>query len=94
MSKRIASSSALALIVAISSAWAQNTSPGHVNYQQLAAPYLDQYTNDPNSSVQQWFLNHFMTMGVFSPYFDSRTSWYPNAVVYINMYGIIPGTDL
>jgi hypothetical protein len=32
-------------------------------------------------------------MGVFSPYFDDKTSWYPNAVVYIDLYAIYPGSD-
>jgi hypothetical protein len=94
MSKRIAAVCALAAVASLSSARAQNTSPGHVNYQQLAAPYLDPYTNSPNASLQQWFQSHFMRMGVFSPYFDTRTSWFPNALVYINLYGIIPGTEL
>ncbi|HEX4277445.1 MAG TPA: NPCBM/NEW2 domain-containing protein [Bryobacteraceae bacterium] len=92
MSKRIAALSALAAAATISGS--AQYSPGHVNYQQLAAPYLDQYTDAPNASLQLWFQSHFMRMGVFSPYFDTRTSWYQNALVYINLYGIIPGTDL
>jgi hypothetical protein len=35
-----------------------------------------------------------MRMGVFTPYFDTKTSWYPNALVYIDLYAIYPGTDV
>lgn len=62
--------------------------PGHVYYQRLAAPDLDRFTNSPNSSQKRWFRDHFFRMGVFSPYFDSKTSWYPNALFYRNLYGI------
>jgi hypothetical protein len=62
--------------------------PGHVYYQRLAAPDLDRWTNLPDAHIQQWFRGHFFRMGVFSPYFDLRTSWYPSALVYRNLYGI------
>ncbi len=35
---------------------------------------------------------NFDRMVVFSPYFDSRTSWYPNAYVYQDLYGILQGS--
>jgi hypothetical protein len=35
---------------------------------------------------------HFARMGVFSPYFDSRTSWYGNADAYQDLYGLQPGS--
>jgi hypothetical protein len=68
--------------------------PGHVYYQRLAAPELDRFTNSPGSARQEWFRSHFYRMGVFSPYFDSKTAWYPDAVVYVNLYGIDPGTSI
>jgi hypothetical protein len=63
---------------------------GHVYYQRLAAPDLDRWTNSPDSKAQRWFRDHFFRMGVFSPYFDSRTAWYPNALFYKNLYGLPP----
>jgi hypothetical protein len=61
---------------------------GHVYYQRLAAPDLDRWTNSPDKQAQRWFRDHFFRMGVFSPYFDSKTSWYPNALFYKNLYGL------
>jgi hypothetical protein len=64
--------------------------PGHVYYQRLAAPDLDRWTNSPDKQAQRWFRDHFFRMGVFTPYFDSKTSWYPNALFYRNLYGLPP----
>ena len=61
---------------------------GRVQYQRLAEPTLDRYTNSPSSAQQQWLRAHFSRMAVFSPYFDDKTSWYPHALVYRNLYGI------
>ena len=33
-------------------------------------------------------------MNVFSPYFDSRTGWYPNGWVYDDAYAIYAGEEL
>ncbi len=62
--------------------------PGRVYYQRLAAPDLDRWTNAPDSAGKVWFRDHFFRMGVFSPYFDSRTAWYPDALFYKNLYGV------
>lgn len=61
---------------------------GHVYYERHAAPDLDRWTNSPDRMMQRWFRDHFFRMDVFSPYFDSRTSWYPNALVYKDLYGV------
>ena len=68
--------------------------PGRVYYQRLAAPDLDRFTNAPNGAEKHWFRDHFFRMGVFSPYFDSKTSWYPNALFYKNLYGIPTGSAI
>ena len=65
-----------------------SSDPGHVNYERQAKPDLDPYTNSPASAQQQWFRTHFSRMVVFSPYFDKRTSWFPNSLVYIDLYGL------
>ena len=66
----------------------QGQDAGRVYYERLAKPDLDKYTNSPAPARQQWFRNHFTRMVVFSPYFDGKTSWYPSALVYFNLYGI------
>jgi hypothetical protein len=68
--------------------------PGRVQFQRLASPELDRYTNAPNREDQKWFRDHFARMGVFSPYFDSRTAWYPHALAYVNLYGIQPASSI
>jgi Hypothetical glycosyl hydrolase family 15 len=66
----------------------QGGDAGRVFFQKLAAPALDRWTNAPSTALQRWFQNHFARMAVFSPYFDGRTSWYRNGLVYVNLYGI------
>lgn len=61
---------------------------GRVHYQRRAAPDLDRFTDAPSRAQQQWFRTHFQRMAVFSPYFDAKTAWYPNALVYFDLYGI------
>jgi Hypothetical glycosyl hydrolase family 15 len=72
----------------LSAAALPGADPGKVTYQRLAAPDLDRYTNSPTPAQQQWIRTHFARMVVFSPYFDDKTSWYPNGLVYANLYGI------
>src|ERR1017187_6998384 len=71
---------------------AQAGSPGHVNYLEYAQSAFDQFTDAPASAMQQWLQKEFASMVVFSPYFDTRTSWFPNAYVYQNLYAISPGS--
>jgi hypothetical protein len=73
-------------------AWGQ--SPGHVNFFTYANSSFDAFTSSPSLSTQQWFNQHMAGMTVFSPYFDSRTSWYPNGYVYQDLYAIQPGSWL
>ncbi|MDP9055008.1 MAG: putative glycoside hydrolase family 15 protein [Acidobacteriota bacterium] len=83
---RIALAAAFPLILAAGN-------PGHVYFQRLADPQLDRFTNSPNSSQKQWFRDRFFRMAVFSPYFDAKTSWYPNSLLYNNLYGIEPDSS-
>jgi hypothetical protein len=65
-------------------------SPGQVNYLAYAQSNFDVFTYAPTASQLQWFQNKVGSMVVWSPYFDTRTSWYGNAYFYQNMYGIEP----
>ena len=80
----------LALVFAASVAIAQT--PGHANFNEYTSSSFDGYTDWPNTSQQQWFQNHYSSMVVFAPYFDSRTWWFPNAYVYKDLYGVFPGS--
>src|SRR5258708_36319206 len=37
---------------------------------------------------------HLWRMLVYSPYFDSRLSWYPNGLAYLDLYAIYTGAAL
>ena len=73
-------------------------SPGKVSIMKNCTPAFDPYTGSPTTSMQQFLNQHIGRMVVFSPYFDSRTSWYPNGLIYIDSYAIYPsgnnGVDL
>ena len=74
------------------SVWAQPGTEGHVNYLQFAESWFDQYTLSPDATLQSWFQTHFQQMVVWSPYFDTRTSWFPNSIPYINLFGVLQGS--
>jgi hypothetical protein len=67
-------------------------SPGQVNFFEYAQSDFDAFTSAPSAGQEQWMEQNFDRMVVFSPYFDSRTSWYPNAYVYQDLYGILQGS--
>ena len=71
-------------------AMAQVADPGKVYYQKLESASFDQFTNSPNAAAKLWLETKFFRMGVFTPYFDTRTSWFPNSLFYINLYGVAP----
>lgn len=64
---------------------------GDVRFYQIASSSLDPYTSDPNAAEQAWMREHYYRMQVWSPYFDQRLSWYPNAWIYKDSYAIKPG---
>ena len=83
---------ALLFGAASGSAWADPA--GTVHYLGFADSSFDQFTANPTAEMQEWFGAHMWRMVVFSPYFDSRTSWYPNGWVYDDAYAIYRGSAL
>jgi hypothetical protein len=82
---------ALAIVVTIpmtSQSRAVATTAGRVLLVKKASPEFDKYTNTANLAMQQWMRDHFWRMLVYSPYFDEKTSWYPNAWIYLDSYAI------
>src|SRR5215208_2958354 len=64
-------------------------SPGRPRFLKRAGHEFDVYTNTTSTAQQQWMRDHFPRMvGVFSPYFDNKLSWFPNAWIYIDLYSI------
>src|SRR5690242_560732 len=82
----------IGLAVAATVVLAQGSDPGRVNYVPNAESGFDPYTYAPNLWLQQWFQAHYSAMVVYPPYFNTRTSWFPNAYPYINLYAIYPGS--
>jgi Hypothetical glycosyl hydrolase family 15 len=61
---------------------------GDVRFLKLTSTSTDPYTNSPTAEQQQWMRDHWQRGVVYSSYWDSRNSWYPNSWVYINAYAI------
>src|ERR1041384_19428 len=82
---------ALSICTSVSSA---QTGAGVAHFMRTSDPSFDVYTNNPSLTTQQWLQQHFWRMLVYSPYFDTRLSWYPNGFVYIDSYAIYTGSAL
>lgn len=78
------------LVLSSSNLWAD----GRVRFLKRQDPSFDPYTNAPAPSQQQWMRDHFWRMMEYSPYFDSRLSWYPGGLVYFDLYAIYVGSTL
>jgi Hypothetical glycosyl hydrolase family 15 len=63
---------------------------GTVRFVKGAESAFDVYTRSP-TAAQQWFMGgHYWRLRAYSPYFDSRLVWAPEAWVYQNAYAIHP----
>jgi hypothetical protein len=91
MIRRAGLLSSLLVFLTVSALRAQ--SPGHVNFSRLTDASFNWFTDNPSPAMEQWLRSHFMRMGVYTSYFDSKTSWYQGAQVYLDLFGIKP-TDL
>lgn len=74
----------------VSSVIAQTQYPnaGRVDFYKFTDGNFDQFTRSPNSTMQEWMRTHYVRLLTYSPYFDSRLSWYSNAWVYKDLYAI------
>jgi hypothetical protein len=60
--------------------------PGQVNFFRDASASFDAFTVNPTEEQQAWMRDHYHRMRVYSPYFDTRTSWFPDGIVYQDAY--------
>jgi hypothetical protein len=67
---------------------APNAPPTAVDMYVLAKDDFDEYTRSPSVADQAWMREHYEFMTVWSPYFDSRLSWFPNAVEYSDIMAL------
>ncbi len=87
----------LATLLALAAALAPCASAdpaGSVHFVRSADSAFDRYTSDPSPEAQEWLRTHMWRMTVFSPYFDEKTSWFPNGWVYDDAYAIYSGEQL
>jgi hypothetical protein len=66
-------------------------SAGRVLFTRAADSSFDAYTRSPSLTQQTWMRNHFWRMRTYTPYFDTRLSWYGNAWFYKDLYAIYVG---
>ncbi len=61
---------------------------GSVGLVVNAKSAFDTWTRSPNATQQEAMRDLYDRMVVYSPYFDSRLSWYPSGLAYINAFAI------
>ena len=81
---------AVALFTACASAAIDLAPEGRVRFYNMADSDFDAYSGDPAPADAEWMRSHYARMQTYSPYFDSRLSWYPDAWVYQDSYAIRP----
>jgi len=65
-----------------------------VRFFKVANSAFDRYTANPTPADQQWMQSHYWRMLAYSPYFDTRLSWFPDSLVYKDLYAIYVGSTL
>jgi hypothetical protein len=71
-----------------------SSSAGVVRFVKSGTTKFDRYTRSPTPGQQRWLREHYWRMRVYTPYFDSRTSWFPQGWVYKDLYAIYTGSAL
>ncbi len=64
------------------------TASGDVRVFEVADSSFDRYTLNPTPAQQDWMRAHYWRMLTYSPYFDSRVSWFPSAWMYKDLFAI------
>jgi len=61
---------------------------GKVRFYNIADSDFDVYSKQPDLETQEWMRDNYFRMQTYSPYFDSRLAWFPNAWAYKDSYAI------
>ena len=68
---------------------------GAVRFVNEASTSFDRFSRDPSDEEQAWMRDNYLRMITFSPYFDKRLEWYPDAWLNTNASGIVvDGTNV
>jgi hypothetical protein len=79
---------ATAAVQVVNSLVAESNTAGRPLFMEKTSPATDSWTNLPSSDQQQWFRDHWYRTIVYSPYWDSRNSWYAQTWAYEDAYAI------
>jgi hypothetical protein len=63
---------------------------GQVLFFVDAKSDFDAWTQNPSDAQKQFMSEHYYRMQTYSPYFDNRLEWYPNAWAYKDAMAIKP----
>jgi hypothetical protein len=63
-------------------------SAGTVRFVRFSEPSFDRYLEDPSPTARSWLNTHIWRMGVYAPYFNAMTAWYPNGWLYKDAYAL------
>jgi putative glycosyl hydrolase-like family 15 (GHL15) protein len=83
---------AIAALFALRLLSARAAGAAGVEFFAIADSNFDQFTENPTPEAQLWMRVHYDRMLTYSPYFDRRVSWFPNAWVYKDLYAIYVGS--
>ena len=61
---------------------------GRIGLYVVADREFDPWTREPSADDQAFMRDRFDSMMVFSPYFDPRLEWFPNATIYLDAAAI------
>lgn len=78
----------LAVLCATAQALPRIEAEGKVRFYNIADSDFDRFTKAPSAARQVWMRKHYTRMQTYSPYFDQRLDWYPDAWVYKDSYAI------
>lgn len=77
-----------------SAALAASAEAGRVRFVKEADTGFEPWVRSPSAEQARWMREHFFRQKTYAPYFDSRTSWYPNAWSYRDLYAVyVDGRD-
>jgi hypothetical protein len=72
---------------------AEEGSAGAVRFVKRTDPSFDRFTASPTPQFAAWMRAKLWRSAVFTPYFDTRTAWYPQGWVYQDLYALHPGSQ-
>lgn len=83
-----------AAVLALSVSGPAVASEGDVRVVKITDSSFDRFTLDPAPALRATLRRRYDRMVSYTPYFDTRTSWYPDALVYQDLYAIYRGDAL